>query len=197
MKKYTYIFLSLMLVTACSSNEVLNKLPANSDTKINISGRWVFDGDYLSNEMKINKTIDQSSGIIYQRIKTTGVFPEAQAARPKKNAWGVAHLFFKNAKVLRITQTDYALYVDFNRSIVEEYNFGELKNVTIGKVSASRSSGWFSNQFQIDTLDSHGMKITEKYTISGDMNTLTRNIIFRDKNFNNSEIVQNFKRESL
>jgi len=197
MKKYKHIFISLMLITACSSNEVLNKLSINSEAEINISGRWVFVGDYQSNQKKISKAIDQSSGIIYRRIKTTGVFQEVQDKSPKKNAWGVAHLFFKNAKILRITQTDYALYIDFNRSIVEEYDFGELKKITLGNVSASRSSGWNDTQYQIDTLDNYGMKITEKYKISDDSKALTRSIIFRGKNLNDTEIVQNFKRESL
>ncbi len=197
MRKYTHIFISLIFLTACASNEALNKLPIKSETEINISGRWIFVGDYQSNQKKINKAIDRSSGIIYRRIKTTGVFSEVQDTRPKKNAWGVAHLFFKNAKILRITQTDYALYIDFNRSIVEEYNFGELKKITIGNVSASRSSGWNGIQYQIDTLDDHGMKITEKYTISDDINTLRRSIVFRDKNLHDTEIIQNFKRESL
>ena len=197
MRKYIHIFISLILLTACASNEVLNKLPIKAEAEIDISGRWVFVGDYQSNQKKIDKAIDQSSGIIYRRIKTTGVFTETQNASSKKNAWGVSHLFFKNAKILRITQTDYALYIDFNRSIVEEYNFGELKKITIGNVNASRSSGWNGTQYQIDTLDNHGMKITEKYTISDDMNILTRSIVFRDKSLHDTKIIQNFKRESL
>jgi hypothetical protein len=46
-------------------------------------------------------------------------------------------------------------------------------------------------------LDNHGMKITEKYTISDDMNILTRSIVFRDKSLHGTKIIQNFKRESL
>jgi hypothetical protein len=59
---------------------------------------------------------------------------ESQNEKVRKNSRGVAHLFFEDSKKIQITQTNYSIFMNFDRSIVEEYSFGELKKIQLGNV---------------------------------------------------------------
>ena len=78
---------------------------------------------------------------------------------------------------------------------MKEYSFGEVKKITIGNVTARRSSGWVNNVYRIDTLDDHGMKITEEYKLFNSSNILERLLIFRDRDLNEISVLQTYQKE--
>jgi|TARA_B100001094_G_scaffold329_1_gene321 hypothetical protein len=187
------IFTLFMILNGCATPETPNKFGLLENSAINMNGYWEYIGDYNENEKQIISAIKDSSGVVYRAIKTTGVFDGKSNEKVRKNSRGVAHLFFENSKKIQITQTNYSIFINFDRSIVEEYSFGELKKIQLGNVSAMRSSGWVDKSYFIETLDAYGMKITEKYSLTAN-NNLERIIIFRDNKMNDVKIEQLYRK---
>lgn len=195
-KEFSFLLLFLMLsLNGCASIEELDKYSNNSLNEIDLNGSWVFSGKFEDNKQSIESAIKQTNNVNYRGIKTTGVFDGRNTSKVKRNSRGVAHLFFENTNKIKITQTKYSLFINFNRSIVEEYSFGEVKKITIGNVIARRSSGWFNNVYRIDTLDDYGMKITEEYKLVNSSNILERLLIFRDRDLNEISVLQTYQKE--
>lgn len=195
-KEFSYLFLFLILsLNGCASIEELDKYNNNSLSEIDLNGNWVFFGKFEDNKKSIASAIKRTNNVNYRGIKTTGVFDGRNTSKVKLNSRGVAHLFFENTNKIKITQTKYSLFINFNRSIVEEYSFGEVKKITIGNVIARRSSGWINNIYRIDTLDNYGMKITEEYKLIKSSNMLERLLIFRDRDLNEISVLQTYQKE--
>ncbi len=189
-KNYIIILTTLFtILNGCATSEMPNEYKRVNNKIIDLNGYWEYIGNYNEKKEQIASAIKISSGVVYQAIKTTGVFNGKSEEKVRKNSRGVAHLFFEDSKKIQITQTNYSLFVNFDRSIVEEYSFGELKKIQLGNVFAMRSSGWVGNSYIIETLDSYGMKITEKYRLTLNSN-LERVIIFRDNKMNETKIMQ-------
>ena len=53
----------------------------------------------------------------------------------------LVHVFLEAGKALKITQTADGVFISFDRSIVEEYRFGEKREINVGPVTADRVSG--------------------------------------------------------
>ena len=77
------------------------------------------------------------------------------------------HVFLESGKALKVTQTDYGLFISFDRSVVEEYRFGEQRLVRVGPVEAERVSGWENNGYVIETRDEEGAMLIETYGLDG------------------------------
>ena len=105
------------------------------------------------------------------------------------------HVFLESAGTLRITQTDAGLFIAFDRSVVEEYRFGEARGIQTGGASAQRVSGWDGEDYVIETLDETGMKLTERYSIADNGHRLTREITLRSAEMDSVSIVQTFTRQ--
>ena len=84
------------------------------------------------------------------------------------------HLFLESGKALKVSQTDYGLFFSFDRAVVEEYNFGENRVVSIGPIQAQRVSGWVGPAFVVETMDEDGHVLTERWQL--EEGTLTREI---------------------
>ena len=95
---------------------------------------------------------------------------------------------------MKITQTDHALFISFDRSVVEEFRFGEARIVTIGEVEAQRVTGWDGKQLVVETLDKDGFKLTERFDVDDDGTTLRRQITLRTKKQVEETFVQLFDR---
>lgn len=85
-------------------------------------------------------------------------------------------VFLENGAVLKISQTHFGLFISYDRSVVEEYTFGENREVTIGPIEAQRVSGWEDQSFVVETLDKTGATLFETWQISTSGNVLTRSI---------------------
>ena len=195
--EFSFLFLFfIFLLSSCASIEELDKYSNKNTSKTDLNGSWEFIGNFEDNKRSIASAVKKTNDVIYQSIKTTGVFDRNNLSKVKPNSRGVAHLFFENTKKIKITQTNYSLFINFNRSVVEEYSFGEVKKITLGNVIARRSSGWVNNSYRIETLDDYGMKITEEYKLTGSSNNLERMLIFRDRDLNEIRILQIYQKDN-
>ena len=88
----------------------------------------------------------------------------------------LVNVFVETGNSLRVTQTEFALFVVFDRAVVEEYRFGELRETSIGPISAQRASGWDGASYVIETLDQDGAKLTERYRLIDGGRVLERTV---------------------
>ena len=82
--------------------------------------------------------------------------------------------FYESGKSVKVTQTDTGLFVSFDRSIVEEYRFGENRKVSVGEITADRVSGWEGSAYVIETLDRNRAKLIDSYRLDNQGAQLTR-----------------------
>lgn len=92
------------------------------------------------------------------------------------------HVFYKSGKALKISQTEDGLFVSFDRSVVEEYRFGENRVISIGEIEAERASGWAENGYVIETLDDDGALLIDTYRLINEGESLRRTIVLQDGN---------------
>ncbi len=107
---------------------------------------------------------------------------------------GLVYVFLETGTALKVTQTAHALFISFDRSVVEEFRFGESRLVSVGEVEAQRVTGWEGTQLVVETLDKNGIKLTERFHLTNGGATLQRQITFRSKKLEEETIVQEFDR---
>lgn len=91
------------------------------------------------------------------------------------------NVFLKSGKALKLTQTDTGLFVSFDRSVVEEYRFGENRIISIGEIEAERASGWAENGYVIETLDDDNALLIDTYRLLGEGENLRRTVQLRHR----------------
>lgn len=106
----------------------------------------------------------------------------------------LVYAFLETGKSVKVTQTQFALFVSFDRSVVEEYRFGENRKVSVGPIDASRVSGWEGESYVIETLDKDGAKLVDSYQLDNDGQRLTRTIEIWSDNRQQLSIEQAFDR---
>jgi hypothetical protein len=100
----------------------------------------------------------------------------ASRSRSRRSDDILVNVFIETGDSLKVTQTDFALFVVFDRAVVEEYQYGELREISIGQISAQRASGWDGLSYLIETLDDDGVKLTERYQLRNDGRVLERSV---------------------
>ena len=103
-------------------------------------------------------------------------------------------VFLEAGESLRITQTEDGLFISFDRAIVEEYRFGELREVSVGPVVADRASGWDADRYVIETLDADGVKLLETWRLEEGGQSLLRTVTILDKQTRELDVRQVFER---
>ena len=91
-------------------------------------------------------------------------------------------MFLRTGERLKITQTPYALFVSFDRSVVEEYRFREHRPVNVGPIEADRVSGWVDGKYLIQTLDREGALLQESYALGAGGEVLVRTVTVTYRN---------------
>ncbi|MDX1499377.1 MAG: hypothetical protein R3176_05745 [Woeseiaceae bacterium] len=92
----------------------------------------------------------------------------------------LVYAFFETGRSLKVTQTPSGLFISFDRSVVEEYRFGEQREISIGEIKADRVSGWDRNGYVIETLDADGAKLVERWGLDADGRVLRRRVRLTD-----------------
>jgi hypothetical protein len=92
------------------------------------------------------------------------------------------NVFVKTGKALKLTQTDTGLFVSFDRSVVEEYRFGENRMISIGEIDAERASGWAENGYVIETLDDDNALLIDTYRLRNEGESLRRTLVLLHRN---------------
>lgn len=103
-------------------------------------------------------------------------------------------VFVRHGKSLKITQTEHALFVSFDRAVVEEYRYGENREVNIGAVEADRVSGWEQGGYVVETRGPERAILVETYRLTDNGRTLTRTVTITDGGRIEYEVREVFER---
>ena len=184
-----------LLLAGCASRERLQTISPRNVQNTDLSGLWSLRGDPGPINARIQRAIRDTDGIRQEQIVQRAKNNAGNARRSSGRArGGLVHVFFENGENLKITQTNSALFISFDRAIVEEYLFGENRLVRVGQAEAQRVSGWVDGDYVIETLDRSGMKLTERYQLAVNGQSLTRRITFRSRAKESVTIMQVFAR---
>lgn len=190
------IVAAMGVLAACASREVLVAKNLSAPGDVDLSGTWQLTTDLADERRKLNAAVRRTDDVDDRIVFRDPVFRDERQGRipPRRVRGGMVHVFLTNGKTLKITQTAAGLFVSFDRAIVEEYRFGENRQVRVGPVTADRVSGWVGEDYVVETLDESGMKLTERWSLSTDGNTLWRMITLRSKKMQEETVVQTFRR---
>jgi len=164
--KFMPILAAVLCLAGCSMQEVLVAKSAAVPGGVDFSGQW--------------------------RLSDAGEETMLRQKRSKKG--GVVQIFLEKGSNLKITQTEFGIFISFDRAIVEEYGFGEYRSVNVGPIVASRVSGWEGDAYVIETLDKDGEKLVEQYRLEDHNSRLVRHIAIWFKDTRTMQIVQIFDR---
>ena len=180
------LFAAALLLAACGAQEVLARRDSAVPAGIDLSGKWQIRPDMANDQRRLQEAIRKTSGA----KSGSG----SRNSKPSKVSGGVVHVFLETGEQLKITQTDSALFISFDRSIVEEFRFGEARIISVGEVQAQRVTGWEEQQLIVETLDKHGVKLTDRFQLAEDGQTLRREITLRSKKHEEQQVIQAFDR---
>ena len=180
------MFFSFVL-SSCGSNETLLRKSAQVPPDITLTGQWDLIEDIDMILRQFEQAIRQTSGS--KKIN-------AKQRRSQRKAGGLVYVFLENGKSLKITQTKAGLFISFDRSVVDEYRFGEARMVSVGAAEAQRVSGWEGEQYVIETLGEEGMKLTERYHLVENGSRLHRQVTLRSKKGENVVSVLTYNRKA-
>ena len=119
-------------------------------------------------------------------------------SRKKRTKDGsLVRVFLEYGQQLKITQTDAGLFISFDRSVVEEYRFGEHRFANVGPIEAERVSGWEGERYVIETLDEDGAKLIETYALQDGDAVLIRHVAMEHKEQTHLVFEQTFDRVGM
>ena len=104
------------------------------------------------------------------------VAPARESGRRNRHQAALVQVFLETGGDVKMTQTEDGLFISFDRSIVEEYVFGEHRAASVGPVIAERVSGWEGTAYRIETLDEDGVLLTERWYLDADGQVLRRDV---------------------
>lgn len=148
------------LLCACGARPTLESKAAKTPAGIDLSGDWVLQGN-AGDEQRSRASSGADSIFIpprqSRRQRTRGIRgPQGESVA----------VFLEFGQSLKITQTPYGMFVSYDRSVVEEYTFGENRLVTVGPIEAQRVSGWEAGRFVVETLDRQGNLLVESWALA-------------------------------
>ena len=162
------MILSFSILMACASEEViLESKSSGVPVRVDLTGLWNARAD--SNVALVPDTEGlQGAIVINERMN--------RSRRQRNQSGSSVQMFLEFGGSLKLTQTNYSLFISYDRSIVEEYTFGENRVVSIGPIEARRVSGWQGDKFVVETLDDSGTILFEAWYLASDGATLVRDI---------------------
>ena len=162
MKRATIFALLVSGLVACVAREPLPPKPAEVPVGIDLSGQWRLRSDSDDAARQIRELERKAAGADESLVS------RSKSKKSKSSALDYqVHVFLESGRALKVTQTDFGLFVSFDRAVVEEYRFGEQRIVSVGPVRAERVSGWENNSYVIETRDEEGAMLIETYGLDG------------------------------
>ncbi len=197
MRNIPQLVLLPILLCACGTPEVLLPKSAAVPAGVDLSGQWKFRPESMRDQPRINEAIDRTDGVDNKTIMREMINQQRRSAtrRSSGTEGGLVGIFLETGDSLKITQTPHALFISFDRAVVEEYRFGENRPVSIGQADAYRVSGWEGDTYVVETLGEKGMKLTDRYSLAGEKRRLVRHITLRSRKMEEVTIVQEFDRQ--
>lgn len=157
--------LLVIVLAGCAAKEVLLPRSAAVPDGVDFSGEWVLRGG------------------------------ESTLRPAREDDAAIVRVFLETGRALRITQTADGIFISFDRAVVEEYRFGEQREVNVGPVVADRVSGWEGSRYVVETLDDDGAKLVEFYGLVDGGQALRRDILIVRGERRTLEISQLFDRQ--
>ena len=184
----------VLLVGGCGSRPELPARSAAVPPGVDLSGRWELQGH---REEPGARQLEREQGIYLPPASAAGrrqPGPERAGGKRRSKSPSV-YVFIENGRSLKISQTQHGIFISFDRSVVEEYTFGENRVVSLGPIEAQRVSGWEGSMYIVETMDDRGATLTETWALASDGSELIReiNIVDGDKQLYSSRQV--FDRE--
>ena len=196
MKQFTAVIvtLSLAVIAGCAAREVL--IPRSAVSAGNdLSGQWQLREDTGTAAKRIRDAEFAAAGGYEPLVPRENHSSDRSARRDSGGA--SVHVFLETGRAVKITQTDFGLFISFDRAVVEEYRFGENREVSVGPINADRVSGWDGSSYVVETLDDNGAKLIEVYQLKDGGRSLQREITIVDKKDTQLTITQVFDRISV
>jgi len=194
-----YLVLLPVFLLACAAPEVLTPRDAAVPAGVDFSGQWKMRPESKRDQHRINEAINRTDGVDNKTVLREMINSQRKSqnggSSGGKSKAGLVGVFLESGDSLKITQTTHALFISFDRAIVEEFRFGENRPINVGQADAFRVSGWEGGDYIVETLGEKGMKLTDRYSLSSDGQVLTRHITLRSKNLEEVTIVQEFDRQ--
>lgn len=187
-----FLLAILAIVSGCAAKEELIAKSADVPSGINLSGQWRLRADSQDTVKSISDAELEAAG---GRDSIVPV-PErkTQRSRQRSSTGTLVHVFLETGSSLKVTQTQYGLFISFDRSVVEEYRFGEKREISVGPILADRVSGWDGESYIIETLDKDGAKLIETYRLSEDGRSMFRTIFITHHGKSQVDVEQVFDR---
>ena len=198
-RKFPGLLLLLILLCACVTPEALLPKNAAVPAGVDFSGKWRLQPESTHNQPRVNEAIDRTDGVDNKTIMREMINRQRNSRQGSrgsgKTKGGLVGIFLETGDSLKIDQTPHAIFISFDRAVVEEFRFGENRPISVGQADAVRVSGWEGDSYVIETLGERGMKLTDRYSLSDDRQILTRHITLRSKDLEEVTIVQEFDRQ--
>ncbi len=166
-----------MIVVACAASPSLLPMSAAVPGGVDLSGKWRLRIDPGSRPYRAEH---EESAI---RIPPRNSRGSSEPRSSRGSSRSAVSVFVEYGESLNITQTAAGLFISFDRSVVEEYTFGEDRLISVGPIEAQRVSGWQGDSYVARTLDDDGAILTESWRLSENAKVLVReiSIVRRDK----------------
>lgn len=165
-------FVSIFLV-ACAASPELQVKSAVVPAGIDLSGRWQLRDEPGS---RSRPPAAAEPGIRIPPATSSRNQKRASTRRSRGPRGTAVMVFLESGDSLKITQTQSGLFISFDRSVVEEYRFGEDRRVSVGPIEAHRVSGWQDGRFVTQTLDEAGAILTESWELVAAGEVLVRSM---------------------
>ncbi len=185
----TILLTLTLLLAACATREVLIPKSSVVPDGVDLSGEWQLSSDSRNTNRELADAEYEAAGGFDDLL---GERPQTRRSRRDRRA--LVHVFLETGERLRITQTDYGLFISFDRAVVEEYGFGEHRQTNVGPVLAERVSGWEGHSYVVETLDREGSKLYERYRLEQSGRVLVRQIIIYDGDDVEMSLEQRYER---
>lgn len=178
--------MAIAAVAGCAGREVLAWRSGVAPDGVDFSGRWVLMDEGNDSIRRLRNAEVAAAG------GRDGIFSTPR--RSPRGATSLVYVFLESGRNLKVTQTQQGLFISFDRSIVEEYRFGEHRTVSVGPITADRSSGFDGSAYVIETLDPEGNRLIDRYELIDDGGVLLRQITVYKKKAVELSLVQKFER---
>lgn len=188
MRTLSLILIVAFTIVACGQREILVRRSAIALPDARFEGRWTLQPGSADTNRRIEDAEFRAAG------GNAGILERPEDDAPRRRRSSLVHVFLETGKDLKVTQTADGLFISFDRSVVEEYRFGEYRTVSVGPVDAKRSSGWEQGAYVIETLDEDGNKLYERWRFDAESGLLIREITIFHRKAPELSVVQRFAR---
>ena len=161
----------LLALAGCAAPVVLEPPSTQIPDDVDFSGYWRLQADDTRAQPG-----EPSDVLIIPQDRRAPV-----RRRSRSDPGSSARVFLRSGEELKITQAESALFISFDRSVVEEYRFGVLRQVSVGPIEAQRATGWSGDTLEIRTLDEEGAILTERWWLEAAGPSLVREVTLTHK----------------